>query len=93
MKYILIIIINCLLCNIICFQNQNNLRYLNESNKIINIKNGKKEFGNVFFYLVIILIIIFGLYYIFKKCKCKNCLKSRDIYNQIIKMDFNQILV
>ena len=80
-------------CNIICFQNQNYLRYLNESYKIINIKNGKKEFVNVFFYLVIILIIIFGLYYIFKKCKCKNCLKSRDIYNQIIKMDFNQILV
>ena len=82
-------------CNIICFQKQNNLRkrYLNESNKIINIKNGKKEFENVFFYLVIILIIIFGLYYLFKKCKCKNCLKSKDIYNQIIKMDFNQILV
>ena len=95
MKYILIIIIICLFFNIKCFQNQNNLikRCLNESNKIKNFKIGKKDLENGFFYFLFVLIIIIGLFYLFKKCKRKNCLRRKDIYNQIIKMDFNQILI
>ena len=95
MKKFLMIIINFLFLTFESFQKTKNIIKINFNPDLNNLKiiKGENGLGTSIIIFVVFFIILFGIYYILKCCRRKNRLQKKDIYEQIIKMDFNQILV